>query len=68
MIITIDGERKKRGDFVYEIGVTVDGKYMPVKSLIGSSRMPLTNPDKCWASRESCQAECNYKNEIRKVK
>ena len=65
MITTLDGQKKKRGETVFEIGVTVGGEYRPTRSVVGSrGNFAVVNEDGCYSTREACQKECDRKNKV----
>lgn len=62
MITTIDGTLCKRGDIVWEIGVSKEG-YRPTRSVVyGPFGQRLVNEDKCWKAYDLCLNECNARN------
>lgn len=63
MIKTLDGFKIKKGKNVWEIGVTIDGVYMPTRGTYGSSTNPIHFEDRCWKSYRLCKLECDKKNE-----
>lgn len=67
MITTIDGVKCKRGEPVWEIGVTVKGVYMPTRSVVHSLNNPVLHPEKCWKSYDLCKKECEKNNKKLKL-
>jgi len=68
MITTLDGVTVKRGQTVWEIGVSIKGVYKPTMSRLYSHSNGVTNPNRCWRSYLSCEAECDRLNVNRILK
>jgi precorrin-6B methylase 2 len=62
MITTLDKIKAKKGQHVWEIGITTKGVYAPTASTVHSKTNPITNPERCWKSYELCQKECDKLN------
>ncbi len=67
MIITLDGVNAKRGKTVWEIGVTIDGFYMPSRGLVHSLKYRVFNEERCWSSYDKCKAECDKLNGTKQI-
>jgi hypothetical protein len=61
---TIDNHIAKKGDVVWEIGVTTEGVYRPTRSVVGAKHCSnrVINKNKTWHSREACSHECDKLN------
>ncbi len=71
MITTIEGDIKKKGDKVWEIGWCITTQiYRPTLSKVHMG-FGVVNTDKCWTLYENCLHECdsmNRKEVIKEVK
>lgn len=64
MVTTKDNIICKRGDRVWEIGVSQEG-YRPTMSTVhGQGAGRLVNPARCWKDYNGCLLECNKLNNI----
>ncbi len=68
MITTKEGIVKKRGQKVWEIGITVDGIRTPTISIVHGGYNDVTNPDRCWSEYDNCLTECEKMNKKEKRK
>lgn len=62
MITTLDEVICKRGERVWEIGITLDGIYRPTSSVVHGGYNDVTNPDRCWKDYDLCKEECDKLN------
>jgi hypothetical protein len=69
MITTLDGVVKKKGDKVWEVGVTLDGVRLPTLGIVDGGKNAVTNPCKCWAFYDNCYdyIQEHYKKRSKKV-
>lgn len=67
MLKTLDGFTCKRGEIVYEIGVTTKGIYSPLRVKVHSRSASycIINEDRIWKSYDNCKAECEKMNNER---
>lgn len=61
MITTLDNFICKRGERVWEIGISKEG-YRPTMSVVHGMKNRVVNPDKCWKDYNECIKECDKKN------
>ena len=67
MITTLDGIKAKRGESVWEIGVSLKGVYIQTRSIVHSSTNPVSNEERCWKSYDLCQKECDKRNRTEEI-
>lgn len=66
MITTLDKVVRKRGEYVWEIGVTIGGLYQPTRSKVhGQGLNRVINPNRCWSTYQLCEDECNQLNNLK---
>jgi hypothetical protein len=62
MITTKEGDIKKKGDRVWEVGYCITNKaYRPTISKVHVG-IGVANPDACWTKYENCLQECDSIN------
>ena len=64
MIKTQDGVELKRGDYAYEVGRSLEGRYVPVRGTIHTGSNDISNEDRCWSTWQLCQLKCDKLNDV----
>ena len=66
MITTLDKVVCKRGETVWEVGVTNTDFYRPTRSIVHGGYNDVTNPGACWKDYDLCKEECDKLNKEEK--
>lgn len=61
MITTLDKVKCKRGETVWEVGISSEG-YRPTRSIVHGLHGGVANPKRCWKDYEQALKYCEQLN------